>query len=403
MTRLLPVTSVMTTAAAFAALCTGAGVANADGFSQTNLVSDMPGLATATDSSLVNPWGVSFANGSPIWISDQGTQTAPLFAVTGSTNVSGPLFTVNIPPAGASGPTGQVANAAALAGSSSAGFDISTTSGGNGKPADFIFANLNGSIAAWNNSPHLQALTQTSVAGASFTGLAINSTDTELFAANDAGAHGSIDVFNSSFAQVTGAGFATPAAIAAAGLVPFDVKDIGGNVFVTYAPSGHIAQTKATAGEGAVAEFSESGTFEGMSTASADSKLASPWGIALAPMSFGKLGGDLLVGNFSFQPGVAGVINAFNPTTWAFEGSIDVNVGAGNTPGGLWSLAFGGGGNDGNPNTLFFTDGINGEKDGLFGSFTAVPEPSTWAMMLAGFGGLAFLAARRRRASPAIG
>ena len=181
------------------------------------------------------------------------------------------------------------------------------------------------------------------------------------------------------------------------------MKDIGGNVFVTYAPSGHIAQTKATAGEGAVAEFSESGTFESMSTASADSKLASPWGIALAPMSFGKLGGDLLVGNFSFQPGVAGVINAFNPTTWAFEGSIDVNAGAGNTPGGLWSLAFGGGGNDGNPNTLFFTDGINGEKDGLFGSFTAVPEPSTWAMMLVGFGGLALLAARRRRALSAIG
>ena len=401
MTRLLPVTSVMTTAAAFAALCTGAGVANADGFSQTNLVSDMPGLATATDSSLVNPWGVSFANGSPIWISDQGTQTSPLFPVTGSTGVaSKPLFTVNIPPAGASGPTGQVANAAALAGSSSAGFDISTTSGGNGKPADFIFANLNGSIAAWNGNPVLtQALTQTSVAGASFTGLAINSTDTELFAANDAGAHGSIDVFNSSFAQVTGAGFATPAAIAAKGLVPFDVKDIGGNVFVTYAPSGHIAQTKATAGMGAVVEFSESGTFEGMSTASADSKLASPWGIALAPMSFGKLGGDLLVGNFAFGDSV---INAFNPTTWAFEGSIDVNTG-GNSPGGLWSLAFGGGGSDGNPNTLFFTDGINGEKDGLFGSFTAVPEPSTWAMMLAGFGGLALLAARRRRSLSAIG
>lgn len=391
----------MTTAAAFAALCTGAGVANADGFSQTNLVSDMPGLATATDSSLVNPWGVSFANGSPIWISDQGTQTSPLFPVTGSTGVaSKPLFTVNIPPAGASGPTGQVANAAALAGSSSAGFDISTTSGGNGKPADFIFANLNGSIAAWNGNPVLtQALTQTSVAGASFTGLAINSTDTELFAANDAGAHGSIDVFNSSFAQVTGAGFATPAAIAAKGLVPFDVKDIGGNVFVTYAPSGHIAQTKATAGMGAVVEFSESGTFEGMSTASADSKLASPWGIALAPMSFGKLGGDLLVGNFAFGDSV---INAFNPTTWAFEGSIDVNTG-GNSPGGLWSLAFGGGGSDGNPNTLFFTDGINGEKDGLFGSFTAVPEPSTWAMMLAGFGGLALLAARRRRSLSAIG
>jgi uncharacterized protein (TIGR03118 family) len=155
----------------------------------------------------------------------------------------------------------------------------------------------------------------------------------------------------------------------------------------------------ATAGQGAVVEFGENGKIESVSTASADSKLASPWGIALAPMSFGKLGGDLLVGNFAFGDSV---INAFNPTTWAFEGSIDVNVGAGNTPGGLWSLAFGGGGMDGNPNTLFFTDGINGEKGGLFGSIAAVPEPSTWAMMLVGFGGLALLAARRR-ARVAIG
>jgi hypothetical protein len=127
-------------------------------------------------------------------------------------------------------------------------------------------------------------------------------------------------------------------------------------------------------------------------------------------MSFGKFGGDLLVGNFSFVPGVADMINAFNPMTDALVGSIEVNPGAGNTPGGLWSLVFGGSMSDGNPNTLFFTDGINGETGGLFGSLTAapgslsaVPEPSTWAMMLAGFGGLALLAARRRRASPAIG
>jgi uncharacterized protein (TIGR03118 family) len=403
MRRLLPLTSVVTTATAFAALCAGAGVANAaDGFTQNNLVSNIAGLATTTDSSLVNPWGVSFANGSPIWISDQGTQTTPLFAVTGSTGVgNAPLFTVNIPPAGAAGPTGQVANAMGM------GFDVGN--GGNGKSANFIFANLNGSISAWNGAPTLtQAFTQTTVSGASFTGLAINHTDTELFAANTAGA-GGIDVFNNAFQQITeplGA-FATPTAVSAKGLVPFNVTDLGGNVFVTYAPSGHVPQTMATAGQGAVAEFSESGGLEKTITNNA---LASPWGVAIAPMSFGKFGGDLLVGNFSFANGVADTINAFNPVTDALVGSIEVNPGAGNTAGGLWSIVFGGSMSDGTPNTLFFTDGINGEKDGLFGSLTAapgslsaVPEPSTWAMMLAGFGGLALLATRRRRALSAIG
>jgi len=396
MSRSSPFQAVIMTSVALGALCAGAGTAQAQ-FKQTDLVSDMPGLATTTDPMLKNPWGVSFANGSPIWISQQGTQTTPLFAVTGSTGVgNAPLFTVNVPPAGASGPTGQVANAMGM------GFDVSKASGGNGASAAFIFANLNGSISAWNGTPLTQAFTQTTVSGASFTGLAINHSDTELFAANTAGA-GGIDVFNNAFQQITeplGA-FATPTA--AAGLVPFNVTDLGGNVFVTYAPSGHTAQTMATAGEGAVAEFTESGVLEKAFTNNA---LASPWGVAIAPSSFGKFGGDLLVGNFSFVSGVADVINAFNPVTDALVGSIEVNPGMengmANTPGGLWSIVFGGSMSDGNPNTLFFTDGINGEKDGLFGSLTAVPEPSTWAMMLAGFGGLALLAARRRRASHAI-
>ena len=407
MTRLLTITSVMTTATAFAAFCAGAGVANAaDGFTQNNLISNMPGLAATTDTNLVNPWGVSFANGSPIWISDQATQTSILPGVTGSTGVAATPFTVNIPPMGASGPTGQVANANAIAGMSD-GFDVNN--GGNGKSANFIFANLNGSISAWNGAPTTaNAFTQTSVAGASFTGLAINQADTELFAANTAGA-GGIDVFNNAFQQISlGANaFATPTAVSAKGLVPFNVTDLGGNVFVTYAPSGHVPQTMATAGQGAVVEFSESGGVEKTITNNA---LASPWGVAIAPSSFGQFGGDLLVGNFSFVPGMADVINAFNPVTDALVGSIDVNPGAGNTAGGLWSLVFGGSMSDGTPDTLFFTDGINGETGGLFGSLTAapgslsaVPEPSTWAMMLAGFGGLALLAARRRRALSAIG
>ena len=398
MTRSSPFQAVIMTSAALGALCAGAGTAQAQ-FKQTNLISNMPGLATITAPNLVNPWGVSFANGSPIWISDQGTQTSILPGVTGSTGVTATPFTVNIPPMGASGPTGQVANADAIAGMSD-GFDVNH--GGNGASANFIFANLNGSISAWNGKPTTaQAFTQTSVAGASFTGLAINQADTELFAANTAGA-GGIDVFNSSFQQISlGANaFATPTAVSAEGLVPFNVTDLGGNVFVTYAPSGHVPQTMATAGQGAVAEFSENG---GLEKTIVGGPLASPFGVAIAPSSFGKFGGDLLVGNFSFVPGVADMINAFNPVTDALVGSIEVNPGMDNTTGGLWSIVFGGSGSDGNPNTLFFTDGINGETGGLFGSLTAVPEPSTWAMMLAGFGGLALLAARRRRASPAIG
>jgi hypothetical protein len=63
----------------------------------------------------------------------------------------------------------------------------------------------------------------------------------------------------------------------------------------------------------------------------------------------------------------------------------------------------GGGGSSGSPNTLHFTEGINGETAGLFGAITNVPEPSTWMMMLAGLGGLDLVARRRRRSTLAVG
>ena len=109
------------------------------------------------------------------------------------------------------------------------------------------------------------------------------------------------------------------------------------------------------------------------------SHLASPWGVALAPISFGAFGGDLLVGNFSY---LASEINAFDPITGAFEGTINIDD-HGFGPGGLWALEFGNAGNNGNPNTLFFTDGIDAEQHGLFGSLTPVPEPSTLLLLAA--------------------
>ena len=157
--------------------------------------------------------------------------------------------------------------------------------------------------------------------GTVYTGLAINQAQTRLYAASATG----IKVFDSNFNPVSlPGGFTTPPQ--AAGLVPFNVQTLDGKLYVTYAPEGRPAQTGATPGQGAVAIFDENGGLLGM--AAVGGPLAAPWGVALAPGSFGEFGGDLLVGNFSF--GASG-INAFDPVTGMFEGTIPINVGAGHT------------------------------------------------------------------------
>jgi uncharacterized protein (TIGR03118 family) len=365
--------------------------AEATSFLQTNLVSDIPGLATITDPLLKNAWGISHSSTSPFWTSNQGTNSATLYAVTGSTNVTKANPNANgfvaIPTtaSGPQGPTGQVFNTNTSASSFPVG------NGGNDATAHFIFANLNGTISAWNTG--LTAFTQVTTPGGSYTGLAINNSGSMLYAANNAA--GTINAFNSNFAPVNlGANaFATPASVSALNLVPFNVQNINGSIFVTYAPIGHTAQTMATPGMGAVASFTKDGVLQQVLLGAGH--LAAPWGITLAPSGFGQFAGDLLVGNFSY---LNIGISAFDLATGAFEGTIPIDVGAGNTPGGLWALGFGTGmGNGGDLNTLYFTDGIDGETHGLFGAISAVPEPSTWAMLLLGFAGLGFAFRQSRR------
>jgi uncharacterized protein (TIGR03118 family) len=136
--------------------------------------------------------------------------------------------------------------------------------------------------------------------------------------------------------------------------------------------------------------FDEAGTLQNFFLSN---QLASPWGLALAPSQFGQFAGDLLVGNFSF---VDSEINAFDPLTGTFMGTIGINTGSA-MAGGLWEIGFGIGGNNGSPNTLYFNDGINGERNGLFAAIAFVPEPFTLSVFGAGVAGTAFLRLRRRK------
>jgi uncharacterized protein (TIGR03118 family) len=332
---------------------------------QTNLVSDLPSLmATITDPQLHNPWGVSHSPTSPFWVSNQGKSTATLYTVTDETtvskvNINPPNGFVMIPTtaAGPQGPTGQVSN------TNTGCFPVSVSTGGDGKFAHFIFANLNGTISAWDTG--LTAFVQAmGAAGTVYTGLAINGAQTRLYAASDA-APGRIDVYDCSFKPVNLGPDAFKDPSLPAGFVPFNVQHIGGDVYVTYAPAGLQNMRQAPLGAGAVAIFDEDGNF--IQELVSGSRLAAPWGITVAPPGFRRFSNDVLVGNFSF---LHSEINAFIPSNGKLHGTIPIDTGNA-TPGGLWAIEFGVGGNNGSPDVLYFADGINGEVNGLFGAITS--------------------------------
>jgi uncharacterized protein (TIGR03118 family) len=350
---------------------------------QINLVTDdqaflaSQGFAPAnvTDPNLINPWGMSFAPTSPFWISDQGASTSTLY--TGSGGVVPLVVSMPTFPTGPNGPTGQ-----AFVGGS--GFAMGNSAGN----AFFTFANLNGTISAWNGGT--SASVQATTPGAVYTGLAMGSSGGSnfLYAANNAA--GTIDVFNQNFQPVTlgGTPFQDPSL--PAGLSPFDVVNVGGRLFVTYAAGGANADDQAL-GTGAVDVFATDGTLLGRFATGGN--LLSPWGVAQAPSGFDGLGGDILIGNFSSSDGF---INIFD-STGNFLGMLMMNGDPFNMPD-LWSLDFRTGGPNVDPNSLYITAGIGDQEHGLFAQLRPVPEPSTWAMMLVGFGamGLAF----RRQAKP---
>ena len=336
-----------------------------DSFSQTNLVSSVPGLAPVTDSNLRNPWGMSFSATSPFWVSNQASNTSTLYGATGAPNA----MVVSVP----GGPTGQV-----FTGGTSFLESNNTT-------PNFVFATISGSIYAWNGGNGTTAQLAASTAGATYTGLAIgsNSSGSFLYAANVRG--GSIDVFNTSFARTTLAGSFTDPNLPA-GYTPYNIQNVNGLLYVEY-QNGARAGTGGL-GTGIVSVFDSNGVFQ-RRFISTGGQLDQPWGIVVAPASWGAFANDLLVGNFG-----NGEINAFNPTTGAFVGTVTGNSGQPLVNSGLWALGTRTGPGF-NPNAVYFTAGINGEADGLFGTITPTPEPFSIGMMAVG--GLAIAVIGRRR------
>jgi uncharacterized protein (TIGR03118 family) len=345
-------------------LSIGASAQTGSTYVQTNIISDGATVqALVTDPTLINPWGVSV--GPAIWIDKAGGGSVAIDTAAGAIAVPS-LPSVTIPAASSmsahGSPSGTVYN------SNSAIFDIPGSTS-----ALFLFGTLDGTIAAWNVSSGTQAVTVVNnSATASYTDIALstNGSGTFLLAANFK--QGGVDVFDSTFAPHSLSGNFTDPTLPT-GYSPFGIHSIGGNIYVTYAQVSATALESIGAGLGYVDEFDNNGNF--MTRVAGQGVLNAPWGMALAPAGFGSFGGDLLIGNFG-----DGVINVFDPTTFALVGSLNSSAGTPIANPGLWEIFFGQNSGQtttlGDPNTLYFAAGINGEKGGLFGS-VAVAPPAT--------------------------
>jgi uncharacterized protein (TIGR03118 family) len=362
-------------------------------YTPINLVSDGLVPADHIDSNLVNPWGIvataktATSNGSPFWVSDNGTGVSTLYDGTGTplslvVTIPGP----KTPPAGFTNaaPTGDVAGVAGE-------FLLPPAPTKTSPASSFIFATEDGTISGWNpNSVNgsaeavLKVDNSTQVyanggVGAVYKGIAIanNGGSDFLYATNFRS--GNVDVFDTSFTPVTIAATAFHDPLIPAGYAPFGIQTLNGNLYVTFAKqNSEMHDDVAGAGNGFVDVFSPFGALlQKIGGSGTQTEFNSPWGLALAPSNFGTFSNDLLVGNFGDSH-----VSAFDPVSGAFLGQLSDAQGrplvllggfpdTSPNPKGLWGIRFGNGGGSGPTNTLFFTAGINDESDGLLGAVTA--------------------------------
>ncbi len=310
-------------------------------YKRVKLVTNLATGAKHTgDTSLINPWGLAFAPGSPFWLSDEGTGLSTLYDALGNKQT----LVVTIPTfsgTGTGSPTGIVYNA-------STEFKIMTWT------SAFMFATLDGTISGWSHFSPNNALIGAKKSGAVYTGLAITSlaSGNHIYAADIANKH--VDMYDGTFTFVK----SFTDTNLPSNFTPFGIQDINGQLYVTFAD--------VNGGTGGYIDiFKEDGTF--VKTLVSGAPLNQPWGIALAPSNFGTLSNTLLISNNIDK---AGTINGFDPNTGAFVGTIKNKLGNPIKIDQLWGIEFGGGGgsgSNGNTNQLFWTAGPKANLDGLFG------------------------------------
>ena len=337
-------------------------------YRQTNLVSDLPGVAFVEDRLLSNPFGVALNSNSPFWVVNNNTDRATLYKgdVSGSPLASNFLLpSVAIPnnPSFASIPslpTAVVAN-------TTSDFPVSLTPTSPAAPAQFIFATFNGGINAWQSALGSIAVVVKSLPGHSYTGLTIgsNASGNLLYAADFA--NGNIDVFNKDFNPTSVSGNFTDASIPA-NFRPFNIQNLGGALYVTYAEF----QSGLNFDLGFVRKFDTNGVRDS-AFAINNGPLVAPWGMAMSPANFGAFSNALLVGNSRPLGNHNPTISAFNPATGALIGNMVDENGAVLEIDQLRALVFGNGANGGDANTLYFSaDIFPQQQHGLFGSLKPV-------------------------------
>ena len=321
-----------------------------------------------SDTNLVNPWGLARSSGGPWWVSDNGTGLSTLYTGTGSVI---PLV-VKIPAAkpGSStwgSPTGIVFNG-------SMGFTI-----GSGAPSIFMFATEDGTISGWNPKVSLNnamIAVNESEQGASFKGattatanLEGTASQTLLYTADFT--LGRIEVFDSSFHHVRSVEDAfsdNDDEDSQGAYAPFNVQNLGGNIYVAYAKRGSGNNEQVGTGLGQVKIYSPEGHM--LMKLEHGAWFNAPWGMAVAPSDFGPYSHSILIGNFG-----SGWIAAFNPVTGRFQDFLRDTTGQLVTIPGLWAIAPGNDGKSGNATSLYYSAGGANEQSGVLGTLTATQNP----------------------------